>query len=436
VEKVLRSIIEGVSNNYGKQFFQMITLKMHEAIGADFTFIARLDTEAYVSRTIALVAGGEVVDNMEYSLEHTPCANVADNSICLYPNQITSLFPKDQLLIDMGIEGYIGTPLLDSHGQVMGLTVALYKKAITNPEFTETIFQIFSGRISAEIERMEHEHELEQKVAERTLHLEQALKNLKQTQAQLVEQEKLASLGGVVAGVAHEINTPLGITKTAHTLHESLLQKLASSFHEKSLTSSAMEDYIKRTQEIEGTITQNLERAIDLIQNFKHAAVDRVDGNIHTHNLKQLIERLTASMSAEFSRNNIQCDVDIAEDIEISTYGSDLSQVISNLLMNACVHAFNGIDKKQISIAAVANTQGIQLSISDNGVGVDESIRDKVFDPFVTTKRHAGSTGLGMNIVFNQVTNSLQGSIQLECPKQGGTLWNIQLPLSLTSTTK
>ena len=140
MEKILRNIIEGVSNNYGKAFFDTITSKLHESIGADFTFIARLDLDAYVSRTVSLVAGGNVVDNMEYSLEHTPCADVADNSVCLYPDSITNLFPKDQLLVDMGIVGYVGTPLHDSDGKVMGLTVALYKQPIKDIDFVKTIF--------------------------------------------------------------------------------------------------------------------------------------------------------------------------------------------------------------------------------------------------------------------------------------------------------
>lgn len=432
MEKILRSIIEGVSNNYGKAFFDTITLKMHEVIGADFTFIARIDAGEYVSRTIALVADGQIVDNMEYSLEHTPCANVADNSVCLYPKDITALFPDDQLLIDMGIEGYIGTPLLDSHGKVMGLTVALYKRPIENPDFTETLFQIFSGRISAEIERMEYELELENKVAERTATLEEALTSLKQTQQQLIEQEKLASLGGVVAGVAHEINTPLGIAKTAHSLHETLLKKVEDGFNSKSLTASAMNDYINRSKDIEESITVNLERAIDLVQNFKHAAVDRIDGSIHQHNLKQLVERLVNAMSAEFLRNKVTCQLDISDDVVITTCGSDLSQVINNLIMNACVHAFEHTENPLITVRAQSSDSGIDLFVTDNGCGVESSIRQNVFEPFVTTKRNQGSTGLGMNIVYNQVTKSLHGTIQLHCPDGGGTEWHIHLPTDLS----
>lgn len=431
MEQILRNIIEGVSNNYGKAFFDTITLKLHECIGADFTFIARLDVDAYVSKTISLVAGGELVDNMEYSLTNTPCANVADDSTCLYPNQITHLFPDDQLLIDMGIEGYVGTPLHDSKGNVMGLTVALYKSPIENIELVETIFKIFSGRIAAEIERSEHEAHLESKVHERTEHLEKALADLKRTQAQLVHQEKLASLGGVVAGIAHEINTPLGIAKTGTSYHEELLKKISLQFSDKTLTASAMGAYMTQGLEVIETVMNNLERAIDLVQNFKHAAVDRIDDNCYEHNLSELVTRLTGTMNAEFHRNHIECAVNIDPAIKITTYASDLSQVLSNLIMNASVHAFDSSEENKLWIDAVQKGNKIHLMVTDNGVGVEKTIEDKIFEPFVTTKRNQGSTGLGMNIVHNLISKRLKGEIKLLSPLEGGTKWMIILPSAI-----
>jgi len=431
MEKVLSKIITSVSNNYGKAFFDEITLQLHEAIQADYTFIARLNIEQYESTTLSLVAGGQIVDNMSYSLEHTPCANVADDSVCCYPNAIVSYFPKDQLLIDMGIEGYIGSPLHDSHGKVMGLTVALYKQPIENPEFIESLFSIFSGRISAEIERMEYELELEEKVRQRTEYLEDAMDSLKRTQAQLIQQEKLASLGGVVAGVAHEINTPLGIAKTGTSFHADLLAKVTQQFEDKSLTASAMADYLKQGMDAVTTVVMNLERAVDLIQTFKHAAVDRVNQERLSHNLKELVERVVMTMRAELNRCQVDVHVDVPNDIQIVTLGSDLGQVLSNLLMNACVHGFEHLDSGEIWVSASRQGDRVTLSVRDNGAGVEPSIRDRVFDPFVTTRRHQGSTGLGMNIVHNLVSQSLQGKIALNCPRSGGTEWTMELPLEL-----
>lgn len=433
MEAILRKIIEGVSNNYGKEFFDVITLKMHGVIGADFTFIARLDREAYVSKTISLVANGELVDNMEYSLKDTPCANVADNSVCMYPNDITHLFPDDQLLIDMGIKGYIGTPLIDSKGEVMGLTVALYQNPIQNPEFTETVFQIFSGRIAAEIERSEYERGLEEKVLKRTEHLEQALQELKATQSQLIQQEKLASLGGVVAGVAHEINTPLGIAKTGNSLHQDLLNKVKIQFEDKTLTASGMNEYVDKAVEVSQTVSHNLERAINLVQNFKYAAVDRIDDSAREHNLFELVHRIGMSMNAAFKVSHVSFVNEVDDSVKIFTYGSDLSQVLTNLFNNACQHAFEDMGSKGAIITVKGRMESgrIFLDVIDNGAGVSKDIRDTVFDPFVTTKRAQGSTGLGLNIVFNQMTGKLKSTIELQSPDSGGATWHMELPVSI-----
>jgi len=428
MEQILRSIIEGVSNNYGRAFFDTIVLKMHEVIGADYTFIARLDRENHMSKTIALVVDGQLADNIEYSLENTPCANVADDSICLYPNSIVDHFPNDQLLIDMEIEGYIGTPLFDSQGAIQGLTVALYKQPIKDPEFTQTLFQIFSGRISAEIERMEYEIYLEKKVAERTANLEKTLENLRDTQAELIRQEKLASLGAVVAGVAHEVNTPLGILKTAQTLQTELLSELHDKFNQNTLTKSELEKYITDTKEIGHTIIINMERAIDLVQNFKLAAVDRIDDRVQLLNLSDVAERLVQSMYPEFERLKVGVSVDIPDDIELNTIGSDLTQVLGNLLINACIHAFDDIENPAITLTATHTNDSVEICVGDNGVGIDEKIKDKVFEPFVTTKRNQGGTGLGMNIVYNQVRKSLGGHIQQDPQFKQGTHWLITLP--------
>jgi GAF domain-containing protein len=131
LDKYLRDIIAKISNSYGENFFNTITLELHNIIQADYTFIARLDIDNYSSKTISLVAKGELADNIEYSLKDTPCADVVGDCICCYPENVCQVFPNDQLLADMDIEAYLGTPLNNSNGEVMGLIVALYEQPIT-----------------------------------------------------------------------------------------------------------------------------------------------------------------------------------------------------------------------------------------------------------------------------------------------------------------
>jgi len=153
----LKEIIEGLEDASGQEFFEKIVLNLSSVIQTDYVFIAQLDLDKRVSQTIAVAAKGTIVENFEYALKDTPCSDVAENSVCCYPKKIIEFFPQDELLMDMKIEGYIGTPLHDSKGSVNGLVVALSEKELIETEYVITLFKIFSGRISAEMERIVQE---------------------------------------------------------------------------------------------------------------------------------------------------------------------------------------------------------------------------------------------------------------------------------------
>ena len=135
----ITEIVEAVSNSYGDEFLTQITLALNKAIAADYTFIARLDAQSHRCKTEVLVAKGKIVDNFDYSLENTPCANVADDSVCFYAKDICKYFPEDQLLVDMNIQAYLGTPLLDSKKKVIGIIVALFETEHKKQEETSGI---------------------------------------------------------------------------------------------------------------------------------------------------------------------------------------------------------------------------------------------------------------------------------------------------------
>jgi len=296
-------------------------------------------------------------------------------------------------------------------------------------------------------------HRLNRTVATRTkeltnknIKLQQALKEVEQRTAEtlrardetekanqslLIQQEKLASLGKISGNVAHEINTPLGIANTGLSFHQNLVQGIKTEVRDKSITVATMNDYINQSEEVMDTINTNLQRAIELAKNFKYTAVDRIDAKQHKHNLSQLVSRLTTSMSAEFLQDKITCTLNIDQTLHITTHGSDLSQVICNLLMNAAVHAFEGRESRTIEISAQPVEATIELLVTDNGVGVAEKIRSSLFEPFVTTKRNSGGTGLGLNIVQSLVKDRLHGTIELVSPPTGGTQWRIMLPPKL-----
>ncbi|WP_372770662.1 ATP-binding protein [Pseudoalteromonas sp.] len=425
-------IITSLKSTYGKDFLDTITMQLHRSIGSQFTFIAKLDIERNVSKTMSLVAGDEFADNFEYSLEHTPCADVSDDSTCIFPSKICSLYPKDQLLVDMGIDGYIGSPLHDSMGAVFGIVVALYNKPIKNAQDVASLFELFAGRISAEIERAEKEkalfelnQSLEQKVAYRTYELETALIRLKNSQKQLIEQEKLASLGRLVAGVAHEVNTPLGVAMLGNSTVLSGIHALAAKLNQGTLSKHDLEEFIDDAQEASEGVEFNLNRASELVVNFKQMATDFHSDPKSEVNLVEWVNSISTSLKPMLKNAGIRLYLELPkEDLIVTSFPSRLAQVVTNLVSNAIKHAFPSafdVAEKKITIKLAGNPFNYTLEVVDNGIGMDEDTKEHILDPFFTTDRTSGGMGLGMSIVHNLVTGSLNGQLHIESRQFKGT---------------
>lgn len=413
----VREIIEGVSNSYGDDFFNKIALSLDNVIRADYTFIARLDRNNYSSRTIALVAKGELVDNIEYSLKDTPCANAADDSICCYPKDVCAAFPNDQLLIDMKIEAYLGTPLHDSNHEVMGLVVALYEKPIDDEQEVLTLFQIFSGRIAAELERREYENSLEEKVTMRTEELSSALEQLTITQDQLIESEKMAALGNLVSGIAHEVNTPLGIAITTHSIMADKLFEIKTQIKNQTLTHSCINSYISAVEDALKMQGSNLERAKNLIESFKQTAVDQHILEVETIEICNYYKTVLTTLDSLLKPFNVALEVQCEAPIKFATFPGIHAQILTNLVANSVTHGFThhtpSVQNKILIQIKQTNKKQIEIIYSDNGAGLSEYAQQHVFEPFFTTSRETGNAGLGMAIIFNLITQKLKGSIKL-----------------------
>lgn len=432
-------IIAELKSSYGEVFFNKLTIQLNKIIKADYTFIARLDHKRQVSRTISLVANGRVLENFEYSLKHTPCSDVSQDKTCLYPKEITKKFPKDQLLIDMKIEGYIGVPLHNSAGKVMGLLVALYEQPIEDSGVVSDLFNLFSGRISAEMERNEKEAELEElnrtledKVEQRTLELTDALENLKATQAQIIEHEKLASLGQLVAGVAHEINTPLGVAILGASTSQELIHDLQECVASGKLTKTKLEETLAALLEADETLEFNLKRAAELVKNFKQVAVEHNTDQRTVMSLNEWLQTLLTSLRPMMRKHGIALELDLPDkEHRVISYPSKLSQLLTNLLSNAALHAFPeefDARDKQVTIALSCLDKEIELSVRDNGVGMDKETKEHILEPFYTTRRGKGGTGLGMSIVNSIVTEQLNGEIYIESTLGEGSTVSIVFP--------
>ncbi|WP_319764181.1 ATP-binding protein [Maridesulfovibrio sp.] len=310
-----------------------------------------------------------------------------------------------------------------------------YISAENNNPAILTISSDISRIKEVEQEMKSLNRELVERVAMRTTELENAntallksMDELRQTQDKLVETEKMASLGELVAGVAHEINTPLGISVTSASFIKELTDNLHGNFKSGSMKRSDLEKFLSTSREALDNIMKNLERSAKLISNFKQLAVDQESDDVRQINLHEYIQGIMLSLKPRFKHYKHELIVNCPKGLEIRISPGSLMQVITNIVTNSLIHAFPDTEAGRISISAIQSNNGVKMTFSDNGIGMDSEQELKVFDPFYTTARSSGNTGLGMHLVYNLVTRALGGTIECKSSPGEGTTYEIWFP--------
>ncbi|AQS38058.1 histidine kinase [Shewanella psychrophila] len=274
-----------------------------------------------------------------------------------------------------------------------------------------------------------YKEELARQVKERTQELEQSLLVLKRAQEVLVEQEKMAALGGLVSGVAHEINTPIGICLTAATSQLVHIEELLLLIHGETTTLEEINAILEEYQESCELIVSNITKASTLIQKFKTVAAQQSQEELKTFNLKQALIDSHESMKILFDKQQVEVQFDLAPELEITTNLSLLKQITTNILSNAYSHAFKKVDKSIIIIRAKLADNIINISIQDNGSGISTDAATHIFEPFYTTSRNEGGTGLGLSAAYNAAI-LLKGNIKFEAECElGGACFLISFPM-------
>lgn len=283
-----------------------------------------------------------------------------------------------------------------------------------------------------------HASTLEDQVAQRTVQLTesnaeltQALANLKTAQRELVESEKLASLGRLVAGVAHELNTPLGNALTVVSALEDRWGKLDRMLTDNTpMRRSQLEELVKDTRRGQDILHRNVQKAADLVRDFKQVAIDQTSDTRRDFELAQVVEDVLVMVEPSFKHTPFRIVTDLQPDLRMSSYPGALGQVLTNLLMNTLVHAFEGEAQGEVRVSCHRLDEAtVELCVDDNGLGMDASIVRRIFDPFFTTKLGKGGSGLGMHIVHNIVTNVLGGQIEVISRPGEGTWMMMRLPV-------
>ncbi|WP_166454663.1 CHASE domain-containing protein [Duganella rivi] len=263
--------------------------------------------------------------------------------------------------------------------------------------------------------------------------LSRVVATLKQAQTNLQTSEKMASLGALVAGVAHELNTPIGNSLlTASALGDMVRDFERRLKEDGGLKRSALESHLGDARKACDIMTSSLTRAADLITSFKQVAVDQASGQRRRFRLDEVLHDTLATYAAQLRRASCSVTVDVPADLVFDSYPGSLSQVLSNLIGNALLHGFDGRDDGTLWISARREGPDLAvLQLRDNGVGMTDVVLHKIFDPFFTTKMGQGGSGLGMNIVYNIVTSVLKGTIRVESVPAEGTSVTLVLPLWL-----
>ena len=293
-------------------------------------------------------------------------------------------------------------------------------------------FSIMKNKIKQNISNLEH------KVQERTTELtksnnelEQIITNLQLTQDKLVESEKMASLGGLVAGVAHEINTPVGVSLTGITHFLKINDDIQIKFDNDQMTEKEFTKFLQSSKDIAQQINKNIERTAHLVRSFKQVAVDQTSENLREFELTDYLNEVLYSLNNIIKKTNIVVKIHSKETVNINSYPGAYAQILTNLIINSIRHGFKEHEKGNINIDINQKGNNLNIVYTDDGKGIDKNNLDHIFDPFFTTSRDKGGTGLGLNIIYNIVNTQLQGTIHCTSKIGDGVQFILKIPTSI-----
>lgn len=402
-EDAIKDIVAGGYSRSGGEFFRTMVKQLAKTLNADYTLIGELQNSHPESiATLAFFAEGKPCKNFRYSLRDTPCQNVVGQRLCSYPSGIVNLFPADRMLKKLGVEGYVGVPLFDSHDKPVGIIVAMFKQPLVEVGFSESVLQIFAARTAGEIERM---------------HLDNRREKLEE---QLRQSQKMEALGTLAGGIAHDFNNILS------AIYGYTEMTLAALNHD-SKEHSNLQQVIAASDRAREMVQQILTFSRKKERGQKPVLL----GNIVNEVLKLLQSVLPSA---------IELKTDIVEtSIPVLADPTEIHQIIMNMCTNA-IHAMkNEAGTLTISLHKTKHPGGtaarlpksragyLALKIQDTGVGIPQEIMHRIFDPYFTTKEKGQGTGLGLSVVHGIVL-AHNGDIIVDSTPGLGTTFTIYLP--------
>ena len=312
---------------------------------------------------------------------------------------------------------------LKSTGEHCWLDILLTKIMIDKEYVIHCVWRDISEKKILETKIKRRTQELEDK----NIELNNTNEDIKKMQVQLIDAEKMASLGSLVAGVSHEINTPIGIGLTSVSYFVEMSTSIKERYKNDLMTQEAFEDFLSTSEELARLIYKNLKKAAVLIKSFKIVAVDQSSEEKREFYFKEYIEEILNSIHPFTKKTNIVIEVHCDEKLKVNSYPGPFSQVITNLIMNSIIHGFKEKEKGLIVIDIKKENKQIHIIFKDNGKGIKKENLGKIFDPFFTTNRKNGGSGLGLNIISNIITKTLNGTIICRSVEKNGVAFEILL---------
>ena len=329
------------------------------------------------------------------------------------------------------IASWIGAPMLLGDTAYGVIIVQSYDQSVLYTQADLDILAFMGSHVAVAIARMQSDREIrraKQSLEEQNAALNSALTALQDAQSELVRQEKLASLGRLVAGVAHEINTPLGIcvTATSHLVQELKLTRedLAGG----TLDEDGLNQFLEIIDQSLRIMTTNTQRAAALVRSFKQVAVDQSSDNVRSFNLRKYLDEVLLSLQPKLKGKPISVDIDCPANIEMASFPGAVSQIVTNMVVNSLVHGFEEGQPGKIKILGKTDGDFIDFDYSDDGIGMDNATLSQLFDPFFTTKRGSGGSGLGAHILYNLVTGALGGTVKAVSAPGMGLHYKLRFP--------
>ena len=413
-ENVLRAVMEGTSRATGEAFFPAMVENLARALKTRYAILGRIDSgDAPGIQTLAVWDGDVLAENFRYDLTGSPCEQVLESSTCFFPERVLDHFPGDALLAEMKVECYVGTPLITDSGEPVGVLLVMDDRPMEPARIpvTTMVLEIFASRATAELDRLsaqrallQHKLRLEELVEERTA-------ELKRSEDRLERSSRLASLGTLASGIAHELNNPLSIIR---------------------LVCETFEPHPERSadwRQARDRVVESVERCKQIVAGIRRFALDEPSQKTR-FDLEECVRASMELCRGEAVRRQVALDLEVdaaAARPEILANRTELQQLLVNLIENALLSSGVARIRIRFGPGAEGGRGGWALEVEDDGAGIAKEDLPRVFDPFFTTRLDDGGTGLGLSVCHGIVRDH-GGEIDVWSEPGSGCRVRVELP--------